>query len=212
MAAGSGWRCFLLNDVHKFLHNLKVVDGKLVPGAWFWDPTAEAANASKSWLLRMGRRSLFLRWLYGKTTLASHAVQIYESSDYDFDYRPDYSTAWQDAKWSMIRDQMSEMVELGKAHQFRVFLVVVPFGEQYRTDYLERNTNYVLKPQRILADVMSDLKIPYLDLYPYLNNDCFVADRSHLTSEGKRRAAEQIAKFLSSEKLIPLQPTGDQPR
>jgi lysophospholipase L1-like esterase len=202
---------FSLNDVHKFLHDLKVVNGQLVPGG-FWSTTPEAAHASKSWLLRLARRSLFLRWLYGETTLARRAVQMYESRGYDFDYRPDYSTAWQDAKWSMIRDQMSEMVELGKAHKFRVFLIVVPFGEQYRTDYLARDRNYVLKPQRILQAQMSDLKIPYLDLYPYLNNDCFVADRSHLTGEGKRRASEQIAKFLANEKLIPLRATGAQPR
>jgi lysophospholipase L1-like esterase len=192
---------FCLNDVHKFLHNLKVENGKLLPGG-FWN-ASDSADTSKSWLLRMARRSLFLRWLHGKTTLAGRTVQMYERHGYDFDYRPDFNTAWQDAEWSMIRDQMAEMVELGKAHSFRVFLVVVPFGEQYRAEYLARDRNYVLKPQRILKDQMAEMGIPYLDLYPALNFDSFVPDHIHLTSAGKQRAAEQIAKFLSDKTLIP---------
>jgi lysophospholipase L1-like esterase len=195
---------FSLNDVHKFENNLSVANGRLMPDASFWEPTPEAANASKSWLLGVARRSLLLRWLRGKTRLASRAVEMYESKGFDFDYRPDYSTAWQDAPWQMIRDQMAEMVRLGRQHNFRVFLVSVPFGEQYRKDYLARDANYVLKPQRTLAALMSDLRIPFLDLYPYLDNECFVpADRSHLTQEGKPRAAKAIADFLRKERLLP---------
>jgi lysophospholipase L1-like esterase len=195
---------FSLNDVHKFENNLSVADGRLMPDASFWEPTPEAANASRSWLLRMARRSLFLRWLRGKTRLAGRAVEMYESKGFDFDYRPDYSTAWQDAPWQMIRDQMTEMLLLGKQYHFRVFLVSVPFGEQYRNDYLARDANYVLKPQRTLSTLMSDLQIPFLNLYPYLDNKCFVpADRSHLTLEGKQRAANAIAEFLRKERLLP---------
>lgn len=192
---------FCLNDVHKFLHDLTVEDGKLVPGG-FWT-AQESQDTSASWPLRVARRSLFLRWLYAKTSLAGHAVEMYERHGYDFDYRPDFNTAWQDAQWSMIREQMAEMAELGKAHSFRVFLVVVPFGEQYRADYLARDRDYVLKPQRILKGQMADLSVPYLDLYPALDSDSFVPDHIHLTSAGKQRAAEQIAKFLSDETLIP---------
>src|ERR1700674_5713990 len=194
---------FSLNDVHKFENNLNVVNGHLMPDTSFWEPTPEAANASKSWLLRTARRSLFWRWLRGKTTLAGRAVEMYESKGFDFDYRPDYSTAWQDAPWQMIRDQMGEMSELGKQYHFRVFLISVPFGEQYRKDYLARDAGYVLKPQRTLAALMSEFKIPFLDLYPYLDNNCFVPDRSHLTLEGKQRATAAIAEFLKKEDLMP---------
>lgn len=194
---------FSLNDVHKFENNLNVVNGQLMPDTSFWEPTPEAANASRSWLLRTARRSLFLRWLRGKTKLAGRAVEMYESKGFDFDYRPDYSTAWQDAPWQMIRDQMGEMSELGKQYHFRVFLISVPFGEQYRKDYLARDAGYVLKPQRTLAALMSELKIPFLDLYPYLDNNCFVADRSHLTLEGRQRAAVAIAQFLKKQELMP---------
>lgn len=192
---------FCLNDVHKFLHDATVVDGNLVPGG-FWS-TPESLDTSKSWALRMARRSLFLRWLYGQTSLASRTVEMYERQGYDFDYRPDFNTAWQESEWSMIREQMAEMVAIGKAHSFRVFLVVVPFGEQYRKDYLARDAVYVLKPQRILREQLTGLHIPYLDLYPSLSADSFVSDHIHLTSAGKQRAAEEIAKFLDDERLIP---------
>jgi lysophospholipase L1-like esterase len=195
---------FCLNDVHKFENNLTVVNGRLVPDTSFWNPTPEAANSTKGWLLRLARHSLFLRWLGYKTVLASRAVQMYEASGYDFDYRPDFSTAWQDSKWVMIKDQMTEMAELGKEHHFRLFLVVVPFAEQYRKDYLARDSNYVLKPQRILGALMASLKIPYLDLYPHLDSDCFESDHIHLNEKGKQRAAEKIAEFLRTEKLLPV--------
>ena len=84
---------------------------------------------------------------------------MYEAKGYDFDYRPVLSTAWQDSKWTMIKDQMTEMAEFGKTHHFPVFLVVVPFAEQYRKDYLARDSNYVLKPQRILGSLMARRKI-----------------------------------------------------
>ena len=64
---------FCLNDVHKFLHNLKVVNGQLLP-ATFWDMTPEATNATKGWALRLERRSLFLSWLGEKTTLDSRML------------------------------------------------------------------------------------------------------------------------------------------
>ena len=76
---------------------------------------------------------------------------MYESGGYDFDYRPDFSTAWQDSAWAMINAQMREMADLARCNHFRLFLVVVPFAEQYRRDYLARDPQYVLKPQRILA-------------------------------------------------------------
>ena len=195
---------FSPHDVHRFLSDVKVVNGRILSGTSFWDPTPEAAGATKGWALRLARHSLVLRWLRSETALARRAVDMYESSGYDFDYRPDYSTAWQDSQWTTIKDQMTEMAELSKAHHFRLFLVYVPFGEQYRKDYLARDSNYVLKPQRLLGALMADLKVPYLDLYPNLDNNCFQSDHIHFTEEGKERAAQKIAEFLKTEQLLPV--------
>jgi len=194
---------FCLNDVHKFLHNLKVVNGRLAPDT-FWDTTPEAVDSARGWLLAVARHSLFLRWIRSHAPLAARTVEMYEHGGYDFDYRPDFSTAWQDSAWTIIHDQMAEMAVLSKAKHFGLFLVVVPFGEQYRKDYLARDSNYVVKPQRILGALMASLKIPYLDLYPDLDKDCFQPDRIHLTDDGKQRAAEKIAAFLKNQGLLPV--------
>jgi hypothetical protein len=194
---------FSPHDVHKYLANLRVVDGQLSPNSSFWDATLQANDSTKGWWLRLARQSLFLNWLKFKTGLARSAIQFYESGGFDFDYRPDYSTAWQDSQWTMIDSQMTRMRALSQANHFRLFLVFIPFGEQYRKDYLARDEQYVLKPERILSGLMARLQIPYLDLYPDLDLTCFNSDHIHLNEKGKQRAAEKIAEFLKAEKLLP---------
>jgi hypothetical protein len=138
--------------------------------------------------------------------LARSAVDLYEKNGYDFDYRPDLSTAWQDAPWTMIRNQLKEMKELANQHRFHLFVVVVPFAEQYRADYLARNRNHVLKPQTTLAGITRELEIPFLDLYPYLDRNSFVTDLIHLNDDGKERAAAKIAEFVRAEEILSSEP------
>ena len=52
---------FSPHDVHEFLSNVKVVNGRILSGTSFWDPTPEAADATKGWILRLARHRLFLR-------------------------------------------------------------------------------------------------------------------------------------------------------
>jgi lysophospholipase L1-like esterase len=190
---------FCLNDVHRFLYDVGVANGR----AYWGGVPAEAANSTNGWALRFARRSLFLQWLKSKTTVVEAAVDMYERGGYDFDYRPDFSTAWQDSQWTMIHDQMSEMTDLANQQGFGLFLVVVPFAEQYRKDYLARDANHVLKPQRILSTITGTLGIPYLDLYPYLDKSFFVSDLIHLNELGRERVAQKIAEFLGTEGLLP---------
>jgi len=190
---------FCLNDLHQFLADVRVVNGQLRQSG----VTSEAADATQGWFLRLARRSLFLRWIKNKTSLARTAVDMYESRGFDFDYRPDLSTAWQDTPWATIQTQLEEMTELAAQHRFRLFLIVVPFGEQYRGDYLARDANHVLKPQRTLAQIAGTFNIPYLDLYPYLDRASFARDLIHLNEHGKQPAAEKIAEFLFTQHLLP---------
>ena len=193
---------FCLNDVHQYLADVKVVNGRLV-GAGV---TSEAASATQGWTLRLARRSLFLRWLKSKVSLARSVVDLYEKNGYDFDYRPDLSTAWQDAPWTMIRNQLREMRELANQYGFRLFVAVVPFAEQYRQDYLARDRNHVLKPQAMLAGITHELDIPFLDLYPSLDRGSFVPDRIHLNDSGQERAAAKIAEFLRTDEVLSAEP------
>jgi lysophospholipase L1-like esterase len=96
------------------------------------------------------------------------------------------------------------MSELGRSKGFRVFLVAFPFGDQYRPDYLARDREYVMKPQRKLAEICARLGIPELDLHPFLDPAAdFDADRIHLTASGRSRAAARIAAFLRESELLP---------
>ena len=96
------------------------------------------------------------------------------------------------------------MRDLGAQRGFRVFVVVFPFADQLRPDYLARDAAFVRFPQRKLAELGTRLGIPVLDLFDDLDAaQDFDADRIHLTAAGRRRAGERIARFLAEERLVP---------
>lgn len=92
---------------------------------------------------------------------------------------------------------------LGRTSGFRMFLAVVPFGEQLRADYLARDVSYVTKPQRRLREICLRRGIPYLDLMPLLNHRHLQSDRIHLTSDGKAVVALALANFLRRQQVVP---------
>jgi hypothetical protein len=70
-----------------------------------------------------------------------------------------------------------------------VFVVVFPFAEQLRPDYLARDAEFVRFPQRKLAELCTRLGIRLLDLFDELDAaQDFDDDRIHLTAVGRRRA------------------------
>ena len=196
---------FVLNDLHRTLHQFQVRNGRIVGQTY--DFTPDAVQSVDSWLYRLARKSVFLRWLWRRLSIANAAVELTGKKGFSFDYRPDFNTAWKDASWPAIESQLREMTELGVTHGFRVFVVVFPFGEQYREDYLARDREYVLKPQRKLAVICGRFKISCLDLYSQLNRSAHLEeDNIHLTKAGRARVAEVLAAFLKAERLVPLIP------
>ena len=85
-------------------------------------------------------------------------------------------------------------------------MVIFPFADQYRPDYLAADRDYVLKPQRLAASLCRQLNIRCLDLYERLSPRDFEADGIHLTGDGRQRVAEQVAQFLKESGLIPAAP------
>jgi lysophospholipase L1-like esterase len=187
---------FVLNDCYRMLHRFQVENGRIVGQGY--DFTEEAVS-SESWLRRTLRRSHFLVWL--RRSLP--AVEGVPPGEFTFDNRPDFYAAWLDEPWLAIESQLRELVELGGAHRFGVFLVAFPFGDQYRAEYLERDRDYVLKPQRKLAEICDRLGIPYLDLYPLLEvGTDFDPDGIHLSASGREKAADTIARFVREQGLL----------
>lgn len=186
---------FVLNDCYRMLHEFQVEDGRIVGQGYEF--SAEAVEA-ESWLRHNLRRSHLLVWLRRHFS----SIEGVAPGGFTFDNRPDFQAAWRDEPWLAIESQLAEMVALGGAHGFGIFLVVFPFGDQYRADYLERDRDYVLKPQRELAEICGRLALPYLDLYPLLDVSDLDPDHIHLSSSGREKAAEKIAQFIGEQKLL----------
>jgi lysophospholipase L1-like esterase len=193
---------FVFNDLHKFLHDFHVNNGRLDPKA-FYDFTPEVRREVGGPLYRWARKSVFLRWLRSSFRIADRAARMYRQRGFSFDYRPDFYTAWRDEPWKSIEAQLREMVDLGKRASFRVFLVAVPFGEQLRKDYQARDFAYVVKPQRKLQEICGRLGIPYLDLFPVVDGEAHMTDGIHLNEAGRAVAAVKIAEFLREQQLVP---------
>ncbi len=193
---------FVLNDLHKFLHQFEVKDGQIVGQSYHFSP--EAIQSVDSWVYRLARKSVFLVWLRENVSLLGRWADLRAAQGYTFDYRPDFNTAWKEEAWEPIAAQLGEMVALGKEAGFRVFLVAFPFGEQLRADYLARDRAHVTRPQQRLKLICERLDIPYLDLFPEIEAEKhLVSDGIHLTREGRELAARRIAAFLAEQELIP---------
>lgn len=200
---------FVLNDVHRILHRFEVVDGEIVGEEYTFADDAVAGVESP--LYRLARRSHLLVWARGRLAILDDLVGLYTARGYSFDYRPDFNTAWQPASWPFVEEQVAAMVGLGRERGFRLFVVVFPFAEQLRPDYLARDRAYVTLPQREMRKVGAKLGVPVLDLMGALDaTRDFEPDRIHLTASGRRATAAAVAEFLLRQRLVP--PRSEEPR
>ena len=192
---------FCLNDVHKFLMAFSFdANGKIVPNTY--SISSEEINRSRSWPRRMMSHSYLLVWLRDHVRVIKNIALWQVEHGFSFDYRYDINTAWKDDGWTDIEKQLTEYRDLGRQKNFAVFLAVFPVATQYQQDYLTRDRDYVLKPQRKLKEICARLGIPYYDLYPDLNASLFDSEALHLTKEGRARAGQLIAEFLVSRNLL----------
>jgi lysophospholipase L1-like esterase len=193
---------FVLNDLHEILHRFQMVDGEIVGQQYTF--ATEAQETVQSPLYRLLAKSRFLVWLRSKLSVFDALIELYAGDQFSFELRPDFGTAWQEEPWRAVEAQLGRMRDLGAERGFRVFVVVFPFAEQLRPDYLARDAEFVRFPQRKLAEICGRLGIPVLDLFDDLDGaQDFDADFIHLTAAGRRRAGERIARFLAEERLVP---------
>jgi lysophospholipase L1-like esterase len=193
---------FCLNDLHKFLHVFEFDEDKIVGNGYQF--AREAVESSQGFFYRTAKKSQFLVWLRRRLSIFDAMIKYKQEKGYTFDYRTDFNTAWKDDPWELIEEQLQEMVVLGEKHGFRVFLVAFPFGDQLREDYLKRDYQYVIKPQRRLKTICEKLNIAFLDLFNEFDLEKHLLDDNiHLTRQGRDMVAEKIAIFLKQKKLIP---------
>ena len=193
---------FILNDLHKILHQFRVENGVIVGQTYSF--SSEAVQRVESPVYRLLTKSHFLVWLRRKLAVFDDLIDLYAGDGYSFALRPDFNTAWQDEPWRAIDAQLGEMAALGRARGFGLFLVAFPFAEQKRPDYLARDAAYVKLPQRRLAEITARHGIAYLDLFDALEPERDIdPDGIHLTAGGRERAGALIARFLAQQRLVP---------
>lgn len=194
---------FCLNDLHKFLHRFEVKNRKIVGNTY--QMTKEAVKTVDSPIYQLARKSQFLVWLRRKLSIFGNIIDLKTKDGFTFDYRPDFNPAWKDKPWNMIDELITELVQIGKQNEFKIFIVIFPFGEQLRQDYQERDYNYVTKPQRRLKSICEKHDIAYLDLFNDLDRkEHLLDDDIHLTRQGRKLVAAKIAAFLKQNGFIPL--------
>ncbi|MFQ5697635.1 MAG: SGNH/GDSL hydrolase family protein [Myxococcota bacterium] len=192
---------FVLNDLHHTLHGFRIENGRIVGDTHRLSAETEARVSNP--LIRLGRRSRAVLWLKDRLTILGSLAEMLAGDAYTFEYRPDFSNAWQSAAWLPVERQLSEMMQLGREHGFRLVVWVFPYAQQLREDYLARDRDYVLYPQRRLKAICEGLGIPFLDLYSSLAHpESFLDDDVHLSPVGRVAAAAPIARFLSRARLI----------
>lgn len=193
---------FILNDLHKILHQFKTVNGEIVGQTYSF--SSEAKQGVQSPLYRLLAKSHFLVWLRGKLSVFDDLIELYAGDSFSFELRPDFGSAWQEAPWQDVEAQLARMRAVGVERGFRVFVVVFPFADQLRADYLARDAERVRFPQRKLAEIAARLELPVLDLFDELDAaQDFDADRIHLTATGRARTGKRIARFLAEQQLVP---------
>jgi len=192
---------FCTNDLHRQLQFFRTRNGKIVGSAF--DTTEEAASTAHGSLYVLARRSLFLRWARQRADLLAKSWKVDFGRGFLFDHRSDLATAWQDPPWRDFQRWFDEFQALGQVHGFKLFVIAFPLSAQYRTDYLERDREYVLKPQRRLAEVAGRSGVPLLDLYERIDPDRDLrGDGIHLTQAGRERTGDLLAEFLVRSGLI----------
>jgi len=186
---------FCLNDLFKFLQAFRIENGHLVPGTYEY--SKEATQGAPSGFSRLANKSYLVRWLRTNLPVAAKAAEWHTTNGFSFDYKLDVRTAWQDKPWEDIERQLGELAGLSRQHHFGTFVAVVPMAVQYRADYLARDRDYVLKPQRKLREICQQLGIPFYDLYPDMNPGMFVDDGMHLNKAGREAVGQKLAAFLA---------------
>ena len=190
-----------LNDWHASLHNFTIIDGKIVGASYHFSPQAERSLLPEDLLGRVIRPSLFLTWVWTKGRAAVTSWGL--DDGYLFDRLIDVAPAWKANAWPAFEAQFTEISALCRNRGEKLAAVVFPHALQYRRQYLERDRDYVLRPQQQLIRLCENLDIPLLDLYGEFDPSHFLEDQIHLTAAGRTLAAGQIAGFLSESRLIP---------
>jgi lysophospholipase L1-like esterase len=190
---------FCLNDLHKFLHSFRIENGKIVPGTYHF---STEAMKEASGLGKLARESYLLTWLTSKMAIVGAVLGSRLSGQPDFVHAVDIGLAWREEKWPAVEAQIAELQQIAQARGIPLLMTVAPLRLQYTTDYLQKDREFVLRPQRRVREICERRGIPFHDLYADLSADRFM-DSLHFSKEGRQIAGERLAAFLVRNGVVP---------
>lgn len=187
---------FCLNDVPRILHTFDEY-GRLPIAPEVW------ADFEGAFMGRWIRRSRFLTFVVERSYRLKRAVSVRRATSYSFNARIDFYRAWEDDGWIEIQNLIRRLRDRVTQDQGKLAILVFPFGHQLRSDYLERDEGYVLKPQRKMQEIADRLQIPVLNLFEvFRGHREYLYDDIHLSDEALPLIAGEVYRFLHRESLL----------
>ena len=189
---------YCINDNHRFLHNFNAKRGMLF--------TEEARRVllpeegdPLAWLPSWSYLAVRLRILYLRWQTPVH--------EFPWKGQPDFTVGWLDERWEGFREHLRAMRDAMRERGGYITVVMFPYGPQFRPDLLERDRDYVLKPQRLMQQVCEGMDVPWLDLYPVLaehGGKQRLPDNIHLDNEGHQVTTDALYRHLVRNGLVKL--------
>lgn len=189
---------YCMNDNHQFLHRLD--EG----GQWIIVPEALAGPDADSWLPAWLEASYIVKRIRWRQRASERSEQA-EHDIFPWRGTPEFGNAWQPETWGAQEAELRALLDAAERVGARLAIVVIPYEPQLVTAALERDREYVLRPQRTLAEIADRLGIPLLDLHPVFVDagpEPLFRDGVHLTDRGHNLATDAIEAFLASEALL----------
>ena len=105
----------------------------------------------------------------------------------------DWGAAWHDWAWPAVEEGLTQMLELGQIHGFRVAVAAFPVSVQVESRFEDD------RPQQRARALAARLDLPFLDLLPVLRaaaDQRLFYDHCHLTPAGNALVAGALAPFV----------------
>jgi len=186
---------FCLNDTYLILSTVDK-DGRLhaTPDVW-----AHFAGVDPAWF----RASRVVAFVIKGLTVVKANVALFFGTRYSFEAKVDFYRAWEDDAWVEIQNLLERLHNRVNHTGGKLAIVVFPYGQQLRPEYLDKDPDRVLMPQRKLREIANRLRIPLLDVFEiFRGRRDLLPDDIHPTAQGHALVAEEVYRFLQREALI----------
>ena len=188
---------YCLNDHHRFLHR--------------FDPEVNFLFTQEARQVLLPQQGDPLAWLPRWSYLAYHLRMVTfrrrpQRDGFRWKRRPDLAPAWREESWVEFREHLEALRDSMTAVGGKMVVVMVPFRMQFWKELLDRDRDYVLKPQALMAAACRDLDIPLIDLYDDFGQaepEELYVDGLHFSEKGHAVAKDAVLNGLRRFELIP---------